>query len=140
MALVRATNGGVVLKTTRLRPDLTAALRACAERRVEELAGMGLDGYVLKAGSPSCAIETTINAEPAENTEFADQRFTASSAGSASSALAVVDRGPGLFAEALMRRLPDLAIADEQQLSDPEVRRRFVERVFARCRAGRISR
>ncbi len=140
MTLVRDANGGVLLKTRWLRPDLTAALRAFAERRVEELAAMRLDGYVLKAGSPSCAIETTINAETAENAEFADQRFTASSAGFASSASAVADRGPGLFAEALMRRLPDLAIVDEQQLLDPDVRRRFVERVFARGRAGRISR
>ncbi len=134
MTLVRDADHGVVLMTTQMRLDLTATLRAFAERRVEELVAMGLDGYVLKAGSPSCAIQTTINAEPAEHAE------KRRSAGSASSALDVVDQGPGLFAEALMRRLPDLPIADEQQLSDPDVRRRFVERVFARGRAGRISR
>ncbi len=142
MTLVRDANDAVVLKTRRLRPDLTAALRACAERRVEELAAAGVDGYVLKAGSPSCAISTTINADTAENAELADQRFTASSASAASSADSAlsVDTGPGLFAAALMLRLPDLPIVDEQQLSDPGVRRRFVERVFARCRADRISR
>jgi uncharacterized protein YbbK (DUF523 family) len=134
MTLVRDLTGIVVLKTNRLRPDLTAALRAYAERRVEELAACGLDGYVLKAGSPSCAIQTTISAEPAEHAE------KGRSADSASARLDVVDQGSGLFAEALMRRLPDVPIVDEQQLSDPGVRRRFVDRVFARCRADRISR
>ena len=116
MALVRDAAGGVVLMTSERRPDLTSRLRALSERRVEELAASGLDGYVLKAGSPSCAIRTTINAEDA------------------------VDYGPGLFAEALMRRLPDLPIVDEQQLADPDVRERFVERVFARRRTDRITR
>jgi uncharacterized protein YbbK (DUF523 family) len=134
MTLARDAHGGVLLKTSQLRPDLTAALRAYAERRVDELAAVGLDGYVLKAGSPSCAIQTTITAAPAEQDE---KRHAA---GSASSALDVVGQGPGLFAEALMRRLPDLPIVDEQQLSDSAFRRRFVERVFARRRADRISR
>ena len=119
MTLVRDADHGVVLMTTQMRLDLTATLRAFAERRVEELVAMGLDGYVLKAGSPSCAITTQI-----ADRAIADRR----------------SEGPGLFAEALMRRLPDLPIADEQQLLDPDVRRRFVERVFARGRAGRISR
>ena len=86
---------------------MTAALRAFADRRVEELAAIDLDGYVLKAGSPSCAIQFR-------------------------------SIGPGFFAAALMQRLPDLPVVDEQQLCDPDVRGRFVERVFARraARAG----
>ena len=139
MELVRNVDHGVVLMTTRLRPDLTATLREFAERRVDELAAMGLDGYVLKAGSPSCAIETTINAEHAETAEHTEKSLSASSASSAASAL-FVDKGPGLFAETLMRRLPDLAVVDEQQLADPDVRRRFVERVFARRCADKITR
>jgi uncharacterized protein YbbK (DUF523 family) len=109
MTLVRDANDGVVLMTTRLRPDLTATLRRYAEQRVDALAATGLDGYVLKAGSPSCAITNG-------------------------------DQGPGLFAEALMRRLPDLPVVDEQQLADRDARRRFVERVFARRVADRIIR
>ena len=134
MALARDADHGVVLMTTRVRPELTATLREFSERRVEELAATGLDGYVLKAGSPSCAISTTINAEPAEHAEKTH------AAGSASSALDVVDQGPGLFAEALMRRLPDLPVVDEQQLMDPGVRRRFVEGVVAHSRAVKIGR
>jgi uncharacterized protein YbbK (DUF523 family) len=110
MTLVRGHETGVLLMTSVPRPDLTDRLRDFARRRVEELAALNLDGYILKAGSPSCAIETTIGGGAAG------------------------ERGPGLFAAALMQRLPDLPIADEAQLADQAVRRRFVERLFARCR------
>ena len=99
--------------TSRVRLDLTAALRTFAERRVEELAELEIDGYVLKAGSPSCAISRPLD-----------------TAG---------DSTPGLFAEALMRKLPDLPVADEQQLAHAEARRRFVDRVFARYRAAKVA-
>jgi FdhD protein len=58
-----------------------------------------LDGYVLKADSPSCGLE-----------------------------------GPGLFAAALMARLPGLPVADERQLSDPNQRELFAGRVRAHYR------
>jgi uncharacterized protein YbbK (DUF523 family) len=48
-------------------------------------------------------------------------------AGSPSCGLA----GPGLFAQALLARFPDLPIADEEQLADPEFRENFLARVFA---------
>jgi uncharacterized protein YbbK (DUF523 family) len=139
MTLVRDAHNSVVLMTTRPRPDLTATLRRYAEQRVDELGAAGLDGYVLKAGSPSCAIETTINAEHAKTAEHAERNLSASFASSAGSALSV-ENGAGLFAEALMRRLPDLPVVDEQQLADRDVRRRFVERVFARRAADKIIR
>lgn len=37
----------------------------------------------------------------------------------------------GLFAEALLRRFPDLPIEEESRLRDPHVRERFLARVFA---------
>jgi uncharacterized protein YbbK (DUF523 family) len=119
MELVRDSRDGIMLMTTTPRPDLTARLHQYSARRVDELAALDLDGYVLKAGSPSCAISTRINAAAAAN---------------------VATRGPGLFAAALMRRLPDLPVVDEQQLGDRDVRQRFVERVFARARAQRVGR
>jgi uncharacterized protein YbbK (DUF523 family) len=42
------------LVVERTGEDLTARMRRYAERRVRELAGLDLDGYVLKARSPSC--------------------------------------------------------------------------------------
>jgi uncharacterized protein YbbK (DUF523 family)/uncharacterized protein YbgA (DUF1722 family) len=47
--------GGRV-RGVRSRRDWTDALRAHADRRVGELAALGLAGYVLKSGSPSCGL------------------------------------------------------------------------------------
>jgi uncharacterized protein YbbK (DUF523 family) len=76
--------------------DWTEPMTTFAARRVRDLEGLALSGYILKSGSPSCGLE-----------------------------------GPGLFARALMAALPDLPVADEQQLQDAEARRRFLARVRA---------
>src|SRR5258707_11160025 len=91
--------GGLALMTSETKRDLTETMQHYAHRRVDELAGAGLDGYVLKADSPSCGLE-----------------------------------GPGLFAAALMARLPGLPVADERQLSDPNQREVFAGRVRAHHR------
>ena len=39
--------------------------------------------------------------------------------------------GRGLFATALMARLPNLPVEEEGRLSDPRLRENFIERVFA---------
>ena len=89
-------NGGLALITTDTKQDVTETMQRYADGRVDELAGAALDGYVLKAGSPSCGLE-----------------------------------GPGLFAAALMARLPGLPVADERQLSDANEREAFAGRVRA---------
>ena len=86
--------------------DLTERMRAYAEARVGELERLGLDGYVLKSGSPSCGVF--------------DVR--------------------GLFAAALVARLPALPVEEEGRLADPAVRARFLEGVRARAAAsGRVA-
>jgi uncharacterized protein YbbK (DUF523 family) len=102
MRLVRTDGGGIALVATGDARDVTETMRRYADRRVDELAHANLDGYVLKADSPSCGIEGV----------------------------------RGLFAEALMARLPHVPVADERGLADPEGRRQFVERVFAHHRRG----
>jgi uncharacterized protein YbbK (DUF523 family) len=135
MDLVRDPQHGVVLVTSRVRLDLTAVLRSFAERRVEELASLELDGYVLKAGSPSCAISRAIGVRTACDERAATDRSEPASGAGPSGA----DRAPGLFAEALMRRLPDLPVTDERRLAEADARRRFVEQVFARYRAAKVA-
>jgi uncharacterized protein YbbK (DUF523 family) len=39
--------------------------------------------------------------------------------------------GRGLFAEALMTRMPSLPVEDEVRLRDPRLREDFLERVYA---------
>ena len=102
-----AANLGLVV--TRTGVDVTESLVRTARERVEWLIAQDLCGFVLKQDSPSCGMER-VNvyidgvAEP---------------------------RGRGLFAEALIARLPNLPIEDEGRLSDARLRENFVERVFA---------
>ena len=102
--LVR-TADGIRLLTTRTRVDLTERMGAFAAARVERLATERLSGYVLKADSPSC--------------------------GPAGVPIVAGGSGRGMFAAALLQRFPDLPIADERQLNDPEARQSFAARVRA---------
>jgi uncharacterized protein YbbK (DUF523 family) len=108
-------SGAIHLVMPSTGEDFTAAMRAYSARRVEALAAMGLDGYILKKGSPSCGMEgIEIHDDGAPSME-----------------------GRGLFAEALMARLPDLPIEEEGRLGDPLRRESFLRRVF--LHAGRRS-
>ncbi len=93
--------------------DYTDAMRSWAGRRVEALAGMDLDGYVLKKDSPSCGMER-VKVYPGAGAPSKD--------------------GRGLFAEALMARLPDLPVEEEGRLNDPPLRENFIARVFVHHR------
>jgi FdhD protein len=57
MELVHDPSGRMALMTTDTNRDVTDTLQRYADRRVEELARADLDGYVLKADSPSCGLE-----------------------------------------------------------------------------------
>jgi uncharacterized protein YbbK (DUF523 family) len=102
-------NGRVRMKTTETALDYTDAMEEWAERRVKQLAGEDLSGYVLKKNSPSCGLDGV--AIDDSNGRRADD-------------------GRGLFADVLMRRFPDLPMEDEARLSQPEIRDAFVRRVF----------
>jgi uncharacterized protein YbgA (DUF1722 family)/uncharacterized protein YbbK (DUF523 family) len=93
--------------------DYTDAMREYAERRVAALAAMDLDGYVLKRDSPSCGMER-VKVYQGAGMPSKD--------------------GRGLFAEALISRLPDLPVEEEGRLNDPLLRESFVTRVFVHHR------
>jgi uncharacterized protein YbgA (DUF1722 family)/uncharacterized protein YbbK (DUF523 family) len=108
------TDGRLRLVTVRTQSDLTDRLERYARRRVDELAGDDLSGYVLKKDSPSCGLERVkVYARPSAPTRT----------------------GTGLFAAVLRRRYPFLPVEDEGRLSDPRLRENFIERVFAYRRA-----
>jgi len=90
--------------------DHTERMRRYARRKVAELSKLGLSGYVLKKGSPSCGMERV-------------RTYTLKGMPAAS------DRG--LFAAELMRAMPLLPVEEEGRLCDPALRENFVERVFA---------
>lgn len=93
--------------------DHTEAMNGYAARRAEELGALGLHGYILKKDSPSCGMER-VRVYSQDGMPRRD--------------------GRGLFAAALMARLPLLPVEEEGRLHDPVLRENFVERVFARHR------
>jgi uncharacterized protein YbbK (DUF523 family) len=111
--LERSAGGEIRLVMPSTGEDLTERMRSYAGRRVAELAALELDGYVLKSSSPSCGLERVkvhgAGAIPAED-------------------------GRGLFADELLRRLPDLPIEEEGRLADPRLREGFLARVLLRHR------
>ncbi len=96
--------------------DWTTEMHAYALRRVRELAGADLCGYVLKKDSPSCGME----------------RVKVYGEGMP------VKAGRGAFATVLLERFPDLPVEEEGRLCDPRLRDNFVERVFAYHRVKRL--
>jgi uncharacterized protein YbgA (DUF1722 family)/uncharacterized protein YbbK (DUF523 family) len=100
---------GVRLVAPKSGKDWTDAMGSYAVERVEELVGKRLCGYVLKKDSPSCGME----------------RVKVYGAGMPTKS------GTGVFAQALLARLPNLPVEEEGRLCDPQLRDNFVERVFA---------
>ncbi len=91
--------------------DWTERMNRWSRRKVKELVPLGLSGYVLKKGSPSCGMERV----PVKGGKGNMPRKV----------------GAGLFAAELMRRLPLLPVEEEGRLNDPGLRENFVVRVFA---------
>ena len=117
LRLIRAGDGRVRMVTTRTGIDHTDAMAAWSVERLNDLESEDLSGYVLKKDSPSCGMERV---KVFGRTGMPERN------------------GRGLFADALLRRFPDLPVEDEGRLSDPRLRENFIERVFAYQRLRRF--
>jgi uncharacterized protein YbbK (DUF523 family)/uncharacterized protein YbgA (DUF1722 family) len=113
IALVAA-DGDVRVRGLESGADHTEALRAYGVRRTGELAEAGLAGYVLKSRSPSCGLAVGVRGGGAAATR------------------------PGVFAAALVDRLPLLAVIEEEALRDADARDHFLTRVYAHARVGAL--
>jgi uncharacterized protein YbgA (DUF1722 family)/uncharacterized protein YbbK (DUF523 family) len=91
--------------------DHTDAMTAYATRTADALASRDLCGFVVKKDSPTCGMDRV--------------KVYPENGGSPSR------DGRGLFAAALIARMPDLPIEEEGRLSDARLRENFVERLFA---------
>jgi uncharacterized protein YbgA (DUF1722 family)/uncharacterized protein YbbK (DUF523 family) len=109
LRLVR-TGADIRLLGNKTGADQTDSMRRYSDRRTATLTDDDLSGYVLKKDSPSCGMERVrvygVNGMPARD-------------------------GRGLYADALMRRFPNLPIEEEGRLNDARLRDNFIERVFA---------
>ncbi|HVO96330.1 MAG TPA: DUF523 and DUF1722 domain-containing protein [Terriglobales bacterium] len=90
--------------------DWTETMQRYAAVRTRDLAELKLSGYVFKKNSPSCGLER-VRIYNAKNMP--------------------VRHGRGLFAQAVMVRLPLMPAEEEGRLNDPALRENFIERVFA---------
>jgi uncharacterized protein YbgA (DUF1722 family)/uncharacterized protein YbbK (DUF523 family) len=110
LRLVRGDDGTVRIVANKSGADLTNTMNTYADRRAAELERQDLSGYVLKKDSPSCGMER-VRIYRGSGMPMRD--------------------GRGLFAEALIRRLPNLPVEEEGRLNDSNLRENFIERVFA---------
>jgi len=92
------------LMTHRTRVDLTDRMSAFCQRRVAALAREQLCGFVFKSRSPCCGLHRL--------SVFGKARCRRN--------------GRGVFVAALLQRLPQLPVVDEQALADTRRRDRFV--------------
>jgi uncharacterized protein YbgA (DUF1722 family)/uncharacterized protein YbbK (DUF523 family) len=113
------------------RQDWTMPMTTFAASRVRELKAADLAGYVLKKDSPSCGLERVRVHNPFDSLRSLRAGPFDSLRSLRASATRVTRSGRGLFAEALVRELPNLPIEEEGRLNDPALRENFVERVFA---------
>ena len=85
-------------------------MKAWAAKRLDEIEKLNLDGFVLKARSPSCGLRVEVF--------DADGRPRAFAA--------------GLFARALAERFGDLPLSEDEPLRDPQAWKGFLARVTSR--------
>lgn len=99
--------------------DATERMRTFVAARVEALAALPLDGFIVKKDSPSCGFERVrVYGEHGVKHK----------------------RGTGLFTRGLLERLPGLPVEEDGRLNDPLLRDNFIERVWCRHRWRRLRR
>ena len=103
--LIKA-DSAIRLIQTRTGADLTAKMHSFCRRF---LSGLKVEGFILKARSPSCAVrDAAVYDDSGEVTG---------------------ETRPGLFAAEAISRFPGLPIEDEERLKESSVRLRFVGRL-----------
>jgi uncharacterized protein YbgA (DUF1722 family)/uncharacterized protein YbbK (DUF523 family) len=104
-------NDGVVrLIASSTGADHTEAMREWAEHRIDQLAKLGLCGYVFKRGSPTCGVERV---KVYRRTGLLHRN------------------GAGVFSAAVAEQLRNLPIEEEGRLNDARLRENFVSSVFS---------
>jgi uncharacterized protein YbgA (DUF1722 family)/uncharacterized protein YbbK (DUF523 family) len=97
------------LVTSKSGVDHTLRMQRWSARRLEELAGEDLCGFVFKSASPSSGLK---------GVKVYDEHGSPSR------------RGVGMFARAFTERFPLLPVEDDGRLNDAGLRENFIERVF----------
>lgn len=97
------------LMTHNTRVDFTDQMQAWGQKRLQELEGQGLCGYIFKSKSPSSGMARI-------KVHGADGKVRHS--------------GVGIWAAMFLRHFPELPAEDEGRLHDPKIRENFIDRIF----------
>ncbi len=97
------------LVTTHTREDHTERMVTWSRKRVRELEGEGLCGFIFKSNSPSSGMERV----KVYNDKGMPEK-----------------KGTGLFARVFMNHFPLIPVEDEGRLHDPKLRENFIETIF----------
>jgi len=97
------------LLTLRSEKDLTQKMISWAKKRVIDLEGDGLCGFIFKSKSPSSGMERV--------KVYTEKGMP-------------LKKGVGIFARIFMEHFPLLPVEEEGRLHDPGLRENFVERIF----------
>ena len=120
LRLIHDKERGTRMVEGKLGHDHTDAMESFSKDRVEQLAEDDLDGFILQGKSPSCGMERVkLYLESGMPHSHSDS---------------------GLFATALMKRHPLLAVEESQRLNDSRLRDNFCFRLFAVRRAKNLLR
>ncbi|MCK5842295.1 MAG: DUF523 domain-containing protein [Candidatus Sabulitectum sp.] len=102
------TDGSIRMITLESRRDMTGAMEEWIEKKLSELSELEMCGFVFKARSPSCAMNSALL-----HVESRLER-----------------NGEGLFAKAFIQRFPSLPVEEGEKLLDPVRRASFLEKVY----------
>jgi uncharacterized protein YbbK (DUF523 family) len=97
------------LVTSRTHKDVTGRMVQWAKKRVQELEGEDLCGFIFKSNSPSSGMERV---------KVYDEKGMVSK------------KGRGIFAQVFMEHFPLIPVEDEGRLHVPELRENFIEQIF----------
>jgi uncharacterized protein YbgA (DUF1722 family)/uncharacterized protein YbbK (DUF523 family) len=101
------------LVTVKTKQDKTDQMLRWARKRVAELEGENLAGFIFKSKSPSSGMERV---------KVYDKKG------------APAGNGVGMFARTFMEHFPLLPVEEDGRLHDPAIRENFIERVFTLAR------
>jgi len=103
------TDGSIRMITLESRRDMTGVMEEWIKKKLSELSELKMCGFVFKARSPSCAMNSALL-----HIESSLER-----------------NGEGLFAKAFIERFPYLPVDEGEKLHDPVRRASFLEKVYS---------
>ena len=111
-------DGDIFLMTQRTKKDKTPQMKKWMEKKLAELSGMPLCGFIFKSKSPSSGLKGV--------------KVYKDNGG-------VAKNGVGIFARGVTELFPLLPVEDDGRLNDSSLRENFIERIFVMQRWHEVN-